>query len=148
MNAVKVTMGFVELALCFKFLRTVDLNHGWGLLPRDLVLAIWVACSFGAALYLFGYLVLPHDTKAESIGVVRLLFAILFLSMGTYLVPGVFGKPLFPILDSFIQTKQDELTWGQSGQEEIPWVKNDWDGSIARAKSRGVPVLFDFTGFG
>lgn len=151
MNAVKVTMGFVELGLAFKFLRTVDLNNDWGFLTRDLVLAIWVACSLGAALYLFGYLVLPHDTKSESIGVVRLLFALLFLSLGTYFVPGVFGKPLAPTLEAFLQTTPDELTWGQGGgasHEELPWVKNDWDGSVARAKSRGVPVLFDFTGFG
>ena len=158
MNAIKVTMGFVEFGLAFKFLRTVDLNHDWGFLPRDLVLAIWVACCLGAALYLFGYLVLPHDTKTESIGVVRLLFAIMFLSFAVYFLPGVFGRPLAPQLDAFIQTTSEELasgggTWkgdggGEPSHAEIAWIKNDWDGSLARGRDRGSPVLFDFTGFG
>ena len=158
MNAIKVTMGFVEFGLAFKFLRTVDLNNDWGFLTRDLVLAIWVACCLGAALYLFGYLVLPHDTKTESIGVVRLLFALMFLSLGIYFVPGVFGKPLAPTLDGFLQTTPEELSWGGGGggggaggetaHAELPWVKNDWDGTLGRARERGVPALFDFTGFG
>jgi thiol:disulfide interchange protein DsbD len=160
MNAIKVTMGFVELALAFKFLRTVDLNNDWGFLSRDLVLAIWVACCIGAALYLFGYLVLPHDTKTESIGVVRLLFAILFLSLGFFFLPGVFGRPLPPTIDAFLQTMPHELASagplrgggggsdGGAAHEELAWVKNDWEGTLERARERGVPVLFDFTGFG
>ena len=153
MNAVKVTMGFVELALAFKFLRTVDLNNDWGFLPRELVLAIWVACSLGAGLYLLGYIVLPHDTKVESIGVVRLLFAVLFLSLTVYLVPGVFKMPLSPQIEAFIQTTEEELTGGigsrTAGEEaHIPWVRDDWDGALERAQAAGRPVLFDFTGVG
>ncbi len=162
MNAVKVTMGFVELGFAFKFLRTADLSLGWGVLPAEFVLAIWVACCLAASLYLFGYLVLPHDTKADSIGVVRMLFAIMFLTFGVYLVPSVFGRALPVDVEGFIQRGPEE-SWtietlragggggGSEGAETasvIPWVKNDWDGALARAAEKKRPLLFDFTAVG
>ena len=154
LNAVKVTMGFVEFGLAFKFLRTVALNMDSEVLSRSLVLAIWVACALGAAVYLLGYITLPHDTKTESIGVVRLLFALMFLAVAAYLVPGTFGRPLSPALDGFLQTDEADL-WVASapGQaagpaEEIAWGLNDWDGALARAAEKDRPVLFDFTGVG
>ncbi len=149
MNAIKVTMGFVEFGLAFKFLRTVALNHQWDILPRGLVIAIWVACCFGAALYLFGYVVLPHDTKVESIGVFRLLSALFFLSCGLYLVPGVIGLRLNPMLDGFLQTQPDELISFGGGDSEHPtWVRDDWDGTLERAARSKRLALFDFTGVG
>ncbi len=150
LNAVKVTMGFVEFGLAFKFLRTVALNHGSDILSRDIVLAIWIACAAGATLYLFGYLTLPHDTKVQSIGVIRLMFALGFLTFSLYLVPGLFGKELASWLEGFIQTQRRELaaaTIGKGEGHEIPWVRDDWDGALARAAAPR-PVLFDFTGFG
>jgi thiol:disulfide interchange protein DsbD len=180
LNAVKVTMGFVELGLAFKFLRTPTLIAGVGSdwLPRSLVLAIWIACSLGAALYLFGYIVLPHDTKPESIGPVRLVFAVAFLTIGVWLVPAMFGGRLPPTLEGFIQTQAGELS-GEGGVAAAPpdgatdpppvatgsngggtgatkpprtthepWPKNDWDGALARAVAKKRPALFDFTGVG
>ncbi|MCG3134015.1 MAG: Thiol:disulfide interchange protein DsbD [Planctomycetes bacterium] len=152
MNAVKVTMGFVELALAFKFLRAVALYFDSDALPRNFVIAIWVACHLGAALYLFGYLVLPHDSKAESIGVVRMLFGVMFLAIAVYLVPGVFRKPLAPTLEAFILSKPDEIeissAGGGSGKTaHLPWRMNDWEGTRAAAKLSGKPLLIDFTGF-
>ncbi len=153
LNAVKVTMGFVEFGLAFKFLRTVAINEGSDALPRSLVLALWTACCIAAALYLFGYVTLPHDTKAESIGVVRLLFAVMFLTFGLYLVPGVFGQPLNATIDGFIQTEEKDLratasAGGARTSTEIPWTLNDWDGALARAAEKKRPALFDFTGVG
>lgn len=153
LNAVKVTMGFVEFGLAFKFLRTVALNEGSDALSRGLVLAIWTACAIGAAIYLFGYITLPHDTKAESIGVVRLLFALMFLSIAFYLVPGTFGRPLGSAIDGFLQTEKSDLWVGGGGgggqtAEEAPWPRNDWDGALARAAEKKRPALFDFTGVG
>jgi thiol:disulfide interchange protein DsbD len=158
MNAVKVTMGFVEFALAFKFLRTVCLNFGWDFLPRGFVLAIWAACALGAALYLFGYVVLPHDTKPDSIGVFRLIFAITFLSSAIYLFPGVSGRPLAEWIEAFLQTQSSELSvaaapsgghgggTADAGHDE--WPKNDWNGALERARLARRPVLFDFTGVG
>jgi thiol:disulfide interchange protein DsbD len=148
LNAVKVTMGFVEFGLAFKFLRTVAINGGSDALPRTLVLAIWTACALGAALYLLGYITLPHDTKAESIGVVRLLFALVFLSSGLYLVPGIFRFPLNPTLDGFIQTEKSDLIAFVGPVKEDEWKLNDWDGALARAAEKKRPALFDFTGVG
>jgi len=144
MNAIKVTMGFVEFALAFKFLRTVAQSLDWDVLPRSFVLAIWVACALGAAAYLFGYVVLPHDTKIESVGVVRLVFAIAFLSGALYLLPGVFRKPLADWVEGFLQTQQSEL----DGSPHIPWIKNDWEGALERARLANRPVLMDLTGVG
>lgn len=155
MNAIKVTMGFVEFALAFKFLRTVDLQFGWGYLPRGFVLAIWAACALGAALYLFGWVVLPHDTKPESIGVFRLVFAIGFLASAIYVLPGVNGRPLADWIEGFIQGgievsgAEGARDPGGGGETaHIAWMKNDWDGALARARAEGKPVLIDFTGVG
>jgi thiol:disulfide interchange protein DsbD len=164
LNAVKVTMGFVEFGLAFKFLRTVAINCGWDVLPRSLVLAIWTACAIGAALYLFGYVVLPHDTKVESIGVMRLLFAIVFVTLALYFVPGLFGRPLNAQLEGFIQSEAKDFSgatpWngrngdaagtdGSPGQHvEMTWPRDDWDGALARAAEKSRPALFDFTGVG
>jgi thiol:disulfide interchange protein len=151
MNAIKVTMGFVEFALAFKFLRTVTLTFGWDWLPRGFVLAIWVACALGAALYLFGFVVLPHDTKVESIGVFRLVFALTFLASGVYFLAGVHGRKLADWVEAFLQTSSADydLPGGGSGQAaQFEWPKNDWDGALRRAALSGRPVLLDFTGVG
>jgi cytochrome c biogenesis protein CcdA len=157
LNAVKVTMGFVELGLAFKFLRTPVLIPGEGSdwLPRSLVIAIWIACAVGAALYLYGFITLPHDTKAESIGVIRMIFATAFLVMALWFMPAMFGRPLNPTLDAFLLTQPRELIGqgnGSQGQtaavEEIEWPRNDWDGALARAAEKKRPALFDFTGVG
>ncbi len=145
MNAVKVVMGFVEFGLAFKFLRTVALNFESDVLPRSLVLSIWAACAFGAAIYLLGFIVLPHDTKVESIGVFRLVFALAFLASGLYITPGIYRKQLANWIESFIQTN---LEHDIDGFVPIPWVLNDWEGSHARAAEKKRPILFDFTGDG
>jgi thiol:disulfide interchange protein DsbD len=174
MNAIKVTMGFVEFALAFKFFRGAAIAQGWEFLPRSLVYALWIACALSAALYLFGYITLPHDTKVESIGVVRALFAVGFLTFALYMLPGPLGRPVNPVLDAFILTPPSELwTPEQSGgggggsnddgggagagavnggsqatNAHGEWPKNDWDGALARSAATGRPVLFDFTGVG
>lgn len=154
LNAVKVTMGFVELALVFKFLRGIfDYFGNVEALPRQLVLAVWIACALGATLYLLGYITLPHDTKTESIGVVRMLFALLFLSFAGYLLPGLFGRSVGSEVEGFILTKPSELTLasagsGGAGHEEFHWPVNEWDEALVRADARDQLVLIDFTGTG
>ncbi len=153
MNAVKVTMGFVEFGLAFKFFRTVAINHDWDILPRTLVLAIWAACAFAAAMYLFGIFSLPKDTKVETVGTLRMLFAVMFFSLGLYIVPGLFGRPLASDLEGFIQTEPKDL-WivgdgGSAGDTaHLEWPRNDWEGARERAIAADRYVLFDFTGKG
>ncbi len=145
LNAVKVVMGFVEVAAAFKFLRAADLNWEWGVFSYGLVLSIWVACALGCALYLFGYVVLPHDTKVESIGVGRLLAAVLFLASGLYLLPGVFDRPLPAFIEGFILPDARE---GSSGEIDWKRFEDDLDGAMAEARATGRPVFIDFTGVG
>src|SRR5439155_24069185 len=120
--------------------RTVAINEGAiDVLPRSLLLALWTACAIGAAVYLFGFITLPHDTKVESIGVGRLMFALMFLTIALYLVPGVLGRPLTATLDGFIQTDESELVamagpgsaGGGKSEAAIAWGLNDWDGAPA-----------------
>jgi thiol:disulfide interchange protein DsbD len=153
LNAVKVVMGFIEVAAAFKFLRGADLYWQWGIFSRSLVLSIWIACSLGAALYLLGLLVLPHDTKAETIGVTRLLFALLFLSTAFVLLPGVFRRPLHPYVDSFVLDSDDEplIPWtastgGGKPSDGLEWIHDDLDRGLALARETGRPVFVDFSG--
>ena len=94
LNSVKVTLGFVELALAFKFLSTADLVYHWGLLSRDLMIAIWIAIAAFMGLYFLGKLRLPHDSPVERISVPRMLLALSSFVFVVYLIPGMFGAPL------------------------------------------------------
>src|SRR5262249_14777194 len=96
LNAVKVVMGFLELAAVFKFLRAAELNFtrkaDW--LTFDLCLGVWVALALACGLYLLNTYRLPHDhDPAESIGVVRLLWSVAFLALAVYMFPGLFKGP-------------------------------------------------------
>ncbi|MEO1654526.1 MAG: cytochrome c biogenesis protein CcdA, partial [Bacteroidota bacterium] len=97
LNSVKVVLGFLELALAFKFLSIADQVYHWGILDRDVNLAIWVTIFTLMGFYLLGKLQLPHDSKLEKISVPRLLLAILCFSFVVYIIPGLFGAPLKPL---------------------------------------------------
>lgn len=155
LNAVKVVMGFVEVAAAFKFLRNADMIWDWGVFSFELVLAVWIACALGAALYLLGFVVLPHDTKPEGIGVARLLWALAFLASAVFLVPGLFGRRIPAYLEAFIIRDDVEASVavpnGGGGGETVRgprWIRNDLDAALAEAKRAGKPVFVDFTGFG
>jgi thiol:disulfide interchange protein len=93
LNSVKVVMGFLELAAAFKFFRAAELvltgSQPW-LFTFDFVMGIYVALCFLSGLYLLGFYRLPHDTPEEHLGVPRLMFAGLFLTLGLYLLPALF----------------------------------------------------------
>ncbi|MFN8393163.1 MAG: cytochrome c biogenesis protein CcdA [Bacteroidia bacterium] len=94
MNTVKVVFGFLELALCLKFLSNVDLELHWHILDRQIFLAIWVVIFVLLGAYFLGWILLPHDEKPERVSVPRLLFAVLSFSFVMYMVPGLWGGPL------------------------------------------------------
>jgi thiol:disulfide interchange protein DsbD len=108
LNSVKVTFGFIELALSMKFLSNVDLIYHWHLLDRDVFLAIWIIIFVLMGLYLLGKLKFSHDSDLKFISVPRLFFAITAFSFALYMVPGLWGAPLKP-LSGFIPpaTTQD-----------------------------------------
>ena len=94
LNSVKVVLGFLELALALKFLGVADQVYHWGLLDREVYLALWIVIFASLGFYLLGKIRLPHDSPLESVSVPRLLLAIITFSFVVYLVPGLFGAPL------------------------------------------------------
>ncbi|MEY4886453.1 MAG: hypothetical protein RL151_1762, partial [Bacteroidota bacterium] len=101
LNAVKVTLGFLELALALKFLSNADLVKGWRILDREVFLSLWIVIFGLLGLYLLGKIKLHHDDELPKndfglpyLSVTRLLFAILTLSFAVYMVPGLWGAPL------------------------------------------------------
>ncbi len=94
LNSVKVVLGFVEVALGFKFLSVADQTYHWGLLDREIYLAVWIVTFSLLGLYLLGKLRFAHDSKVTHIGVGRLALAIVVFSFVVYMVPGMWGAPL------------------------------------------------------
>lgn len=94
LNSVKVVLGFIEIALGFKFLMVADQTYHWGLLDREIYIAIWVAVFTLQGLYLMGKLKFKNDSDLQYIGVPRLAFIIATFAFVIYLIPGMFGAPL------------------------------------------------------
>ncbi|MGG8495464.1 cytochrome c biogenesis protein CcdA [Tenacibaculum sp. TC6] len=94
LNTVKVVLGFLELALAFKFLSNADLVLQLHLLEREVFLAIWIAIFGALSLYLFGKIQLPHDSPLTHISVGRLSLGLLSLTFTVYMLPGLWGAPL------------------------------------------------------
>ena len=156
LDSVKVVMGFLELAAALKFLRTAELrvNSPPEYFTYDLVLGGWVAISFACGLYLLNLYRLPHDEERPSIGVPRLLFALLFLGLGVYLLPAAFkgsdGKGQRPAgavyawVDAFLLPepgRESEQPWGTDLKDAVDRVRKDRrEGRPAR------PIFVDFTG--
>jgi thiol:disulfide interchange protein len=165
LNSVKVVLGFLELALAFKFLSIADLVYHWGILDRDIFLVIWIVIFGALGFYLLGKIRLPNDSHLESIGVPRLLLALLTFMFVVYMIPGLFGAPL-KYLSGYLppmttqQFKINEV--GSSPATSLKSVKYgdllhipfgiegyfDYEEALAAAKKEGKPLLIDFTGHG
>ncbi len=94
LNSVKVVLGFLELALGLKFLSVADQTYHWGILDREIYLALWIAIFSLLGLYLLGKIRFAHDSDTQKIGVTRLLLAIITLAFVIYMLPGMWGAPL------------------------------------------------------
>jgi len=94
LNSVKVILGFIEVALGFKFLSVADQTYHWGILDREVYLAIWIVTFSLMGLYLLGKLKFIHDSELTHISVPRLGLAIATFTFVVYLIPGMFGAPL------------------------------------------------------
>jgi thiol:disulfide interchange protein DsbD len=164
LNAIKVTMGFIELALAMKFLGNADMMWSPGE-PRfftyDSVLCAWIALSFACGLYLIGVFRLPHDEPVEHIGVVRMLFAALFFGLTFYMAPALWGKTpqgivgenivIFLPRDFSPTPTSPVATNAGSGQQpavgELPWHLDYIDGWKESVKKKEpTPIFIDFTG--
>lgn len=155
MNVVKVLLGFIELAAAIKFFSNVDLVLGWGLISRPFAIALWIAIFLIAGLYLLGVFVLKHEKKPEYISTGRLLLAMPFLMFSFYLIPGLMGASL-GIWDSWLPPKMQTdvsvvgtiAAMGGTGNvtADDGW-ESDYEAAIEEAKSEGIPVFIDFTGY-
>lgn len=164
LNSVKVVLGFLELALAFKFLSNADLVLQLHLLERETFLAIWIAIFVALALYLFGKITLAHDSPLPHISVGRLSLGIFVLAFIVYLIPGLWGAPL-QWISGFPPPKQySESPYGLgAATSEVKTIAalpkdaeegpngivtfRDYDAGMAYAKKENKPVMLDFTGF-
>lgn len=161
LNTIKVSLGFLELALAFKFLSKADLVTQSHLLEREVFLVLWIAIFGAWAFYLFGKLVLPHDTPLSYISVGRLLTGLVVLAFTIYLIPGLWGAPLklisgFPPPLRYSESPDGVGKTNTSGDLPAGAILvgkdivafEDYDKGLAYAKEVGKPVMIDFTGYG
>lgn len=94
LNTVKIVFGFLEIALGLKFLSMADLGANWGILDREVFLALWIVVFTLLGFYLLGKLKFKGDSDVERIGVPRLFLAIITFSFVMYMIPGMWGAPL------------------------------------------------------
>jgi len=153
LNAVKVVMGLLEVAAAMKFLSNVDLVWRWGIFTREVVLASWVAVALLITLYLLGKFQLTHDMATERIGAIRLMVSLIFLSLGFYLLTGLFGARLGE-LESFLPPASESSTvafasGGSSATRtgELSWITNDYEGALKQARTENKAMFIDFTGY-
>lgn len=170
LNTVKVVLGFLELALAFKFLSNADLVMQAHLLEREVFLAVWIAVFGALAFYLFGKITLPHDSPLNHISVGRLSLGLVVLSFTIYMIPGLWGAPLnlisaFPPPQQYSESPYGVGSAGSSGSPsdkqahaDLPegahllaphdiLAFDDYDKGLAYAKKIGKPIMIDFTGW-
>jgi len=171
LNSVKVTLGFLELALSLKFLSNVDLAYHWHWFDREIFLVLWIVIFALMGFYLLGKLKFSHDSDLKFISVPRLFLAIVVLAFTMYMVPGLWGAPLKSI-SAFLppQATQDfDLSnpgMGNNNQSNSNSITDtqphkyanlfdkpkgfnpyfDYDEGLAYAKRVHKPVMIDFTG--
>ena len=171
LNSVKVVLGFVEVALGLKFLSTADQVYHWGLLDREIYLAIWIVCFTLLGFYLLGKLKFKHDSEVKYISTFRLFAAIGVFAFVVYMIPGMWGAPLrglsgyMPPMQSqdFVIGSGSAVTTSEStSSNDMTTVKYgdflelplglegffDLDEAKAYAAKVGKPIFVDFTGHG
>jgi thiol:disulfide interchange protein DsbD len=166
LNTVKVVLGFLELALAFKFLSNADLVLQAHLLEREVFLVIWITVFGALAFYLFGKIKLPHDGNLEHLSVGRLTFGLVVLAFTIYMIPGLWGAPLklisgFPPPMQYSESPNgvgyvDLNTENAQGEHFLPEGAHlgphglvaflDYDKGMVYAKLVNKPVMLDFTG--
>ena len=162
LNTVKVVLGFLELALAFKFLSNADLVVQAHLLERELFLGIIIVVMIGLALYLFGLIRFAHDSKVKKLSIGRVLFASVVAAFVVYMVPGLWGAPL-KMISGFPPPLQYSISHGKAHNQNSADDPNlpkgaeygphnlisftDYETGLAFAKAENKPVLIDFTGY-
>lgn len=163
LNSVKVVLGFVEVALGFKFLSMADQTYYWHILDREVYLAIWIVCFALLGFYLLGKLRFRNDDRLEYISVKRLALAVADFAFVVYMIPGMWGAPLkalsgyLPpmetqdfIVGRYVGAASAEIPEGSS-LVSLPHGLVGYDNieeALARAGEEGKPVFVDISGHG
>lgn len=156
LNSVKVTLGFIELALGLKFLSVADLTYHWGILPRNIYLAIWIVLFVLLALYLAGFIRFRNDSERVRWSPVRIVFLSIVCAFVIYLASGFYGKPLKALsgyLPPIEQAVAENAETSGTGSLEFGTIlKADAEMSfqdcLDKAAEYGKPVFVDITGYG
>ena len=171
LNSVKVVLGFIEVALGFKFLSTADQTYHWGLLDREVYLAIWIVCFTLLGFYLLGKLRFANDSKVEHLSVKRLALSIVVFSFVVYMIPGMWGAPLKALSGYLPPLETQDFILGQQGPETSAPAQSkpadparkysdflslphgmdgyfDIDEAKAAARAQNKPLFVDVTGHG
>lgn len=167
LNSVKVVLGFIEVALGFKFLSVADQTYHWGLLDREIYLGIWIVVFTLLGLYLLGKIRFEADREVKHIGVFRLFLVIVDFTFVVYMIPGMFGAPLKALSgylppietqDFVIWSKEDgsmpvqnlsDVNANETGLHKLPLGLTGYlsiDEALVEAEKVGKPVFVDISG--
>ena len=167
LNSVKVTLGFLELALALKFFSIADQAYHWGLLDRDINIALWVVIFTLLGFYLLGKIRLANDSPVEKVSVSRLMLAISIFAFVIYLIPGLWGAPLKALagylppmythdfdLVSLTRNEKQNAICDEPKYADFLHLPHglkgyfDYDQALACARKQNKPLFIDFTGHG
>lgn len=167
LNTVKVSLGLFELALALKFFSIADQTYHWGLLDRDVNIAIWIVIFTVLGFYFLGKIRMKSDSVMETLGVGRLMLAIVTFSFVIYLIPGLWGAPLKALAGYLPPMHTHDFDLLAANREatatetcEVPEYSDflhlphglngyfDYDQALACAREQNKPLFIDFTGHG
>ncbi|WP_198661711.1 protein-disulfide reductase DsbD family protein [Lewinella sp. IMCC34183] len=152
LNSVKVVLGFVEVALAFKFLSNADLVGDWNLLRIEPFLIIWMLCSLGIAAYLFGWISFPHDSKKRKVGPLAAVVAVAGVLFTAYLAFGFTKNEDTGSYQSLnlLSGIAPPVCYSYLNPCDCPQgitCFKDLDAGLAYAREVNKPVMLDFTGY-
>jgi thiol:disulfide interchange protein DsbD len=148
LTSVKVVLGFIEVALAFKFYSTADMVSHWNTMPYEVFLAIWLICAVGAMLYLLGFIRFPHDSPVKDRSPVRWGFIALFAAISIYLALG------FRVDSRTRMFAEPSLLSGLAPPASYSWIHpteghlTDLCEAMELSRRTGKPLMIDFTGYG
>ncbi|MEN0003986.1 MAG: cytochrome c biogenesis protein CcdA [Bacteroidota bacterium] len=151
LNSVKVVLGFVELALAFKFLSNADLVQHWGFLTVEVFLGIWIVTAIGLGLYLFGKIKFPHDSPIKKLGLTRIVLGTASFAFALYLMTGfIFDEKAnslrsLTLLSGLAPPACYSMFYPCDCPQNLNCFK-DFNQGMAYAKKVNKPVMIDFTG--
>lgn len=161
LNSVKVVLGFIEVALGLKFLSVADQTYHWGLLDREIYLAIWIVVFTLLGLYLLGKIRFEADNEVKHIGIFRLFLVIVDFTFVVYMIPGMFGAPLKALSGYLPPIETQDFIMGSNASQQVVSIEeankgeklplgltgyHSMEEGYAAAKASGKPVFLDISG--